>query len=230
MAEPQAAGAGNSGQDTSLGRDRSRGLRHAILFALFLSYGLGTFAYPYFFSMEAIIVSLRHSPLFALLTSPYVGFALPFGIALVLAISSFKLYCPSPRSLSRESWIFLLLIPASMILSRYWPFGVYVSRGGGDPILLAAVFLYVYRLVSRNRPEQAALMAYPLGFLVGLVSDIEAEGYARVTPGGYGVLDGDFILPLALLVGVVLLVSTKPWVMSNMNLAESKRPPNRLES
>ncbi len=102
------------------------------------------------------------------------------------------------------------VIAAAIPFVLHLPIVLKVGYGSGSNALLWVVaVLWLAWIVNAGNAKAAVCLSYPLGFLVGAVSDITAfiiygPGYSLF--GGYGLLDGDFVIPLALLVSTLITV------------------------
>lgn len=134
----------------------------------------------------------------------YFGFIIPLSasvvfIAVYLTGRGFQI--------TAKEWL-VFIVP--FIIGNLMPFITNVglskfSTGSGTNIWLwlVAVLWIGYLVMSEKR--DALFLSYPIGFFIGAVSDMGAFikfGPAYSIFGGYGLLDGDFIIPLALFISV----------------------------
>lgn len=133
----------------------------------------------------------------------YVGFGVPFimSIAMVFLLHRRKV---GGKRLSKGIALMLIVGTISCLLSQLTPIGYLVALGKTDFILLLAlsVFLY-YNILGLSRTD-SVLLAYPVGFIVGFMSDIESAGWTSGVFGGYGFEDGDFLYPISFMVAAVV--------------------------
>ncbi|MGC9145810.1 MAG: hypothetical protein ACP5GS_06860 [Nitrososphaeria archaeon] len=139
----------------------------------------------------------------------YFGFIIPLLLSVVL-IAAYLM--KRGFHVTAKEW---LLFIVSFIFGGLIPFitnvGLYKFSTGGSTNIWLWLFavLWVSYLFMLGK-EDAIYLSYPIGFLVGAISDIGAFikfGPAYSIFGGYGLLDGDFIVPLAL--SISLLVAWK---------------------
>ncbi|MCL4344345.1 MAG: hypothetical protein JRN26_04355 [Nitrososphaerota archaeon] len=156
-----------------------------------------------------VFVRLHTSPIYSSITLNYLGFVLPllgsgFFLGLYYKIRAFV-------SLKQSAALILALaIAAAIPFVPHLPIVLKVGYGSGSNALLwIVVVLWLAWIVNSGNTKAAIYLSYPLGFLVGAVSDITAfiiygPGYSLF--GGLGLLDGDFAIPLALLVSTLITV------------------------
>jgi hypothetical protein len=137
----------------------------------------------------------------------YVGFGVPFVLSIAMIVLLYRRKVGG-RRVSR--WIAALLIvtPVSFLLSQLTPLGLLVALGKTDVILLVALSVLLYYDILRLSAVDSVLLSYPVGFLLGLMSDIESAGYFNGVFGGYGMGDGDFLYPLSFAIGAFLFAVT----------------------
>lgn len=137
----------------------------------------------------------------------YVGFGIPF-IASVAMIAFLYRKKVGSRRLSRGIAVLLIVTPVSFLLSQLTPLGTLVALGKTDVILLVAFGVFLYYNMLHLSSTDSALLSYPIGFLLGFMSDIESAGYFGGVFGGYGMGDGDFLYPLSFAIAAVLFSIT----------------------
>lgn len=190
-----------------------RGIRHVTFFGLFFIFSFAIFGFPFWYLMRDVLprtVSLANEsawfspPVFGVTSVDYAGFAIPLAMSVIAVLILFlegRGNAPKPTN---GALVLLIFLPVSFLVSQYTVLGIFVSVGLTDPVLLVAfsVFLYNYTL---HRPRtRALLLAYPLGFLLGFMSDLESLNYFGGVFGGYGLGDGDFVFPLSFVVGTLV--------------------------
>lgn len=219
------------------------GTRHIIFFGLFFIYGFGLFGYPFWYVMRNVLphsISLANesswfSPTVAGTTRVhYVGFIVPLIVSIISVVAIYTQTRTERRSLTNGGKTLFVVIPISFLISQYTILGIFVSVGLTDPILLIAFSLFVYNFTLHRTTTQAALLSYPLGFLLGFISDLESIRYFGGVFGGYGFGDGDFVFPLAFLVGALLLSLTRQfWTRFlglNLGLSAKSRSDHPMNS
>ena len=138
----------------------------------------------------------------------YAGFVLPLVVS-VIAVSALLLEeRGEARRPTNGALALLVLLPVSFLVSQHTVLGIFVSVGLTDPILLVAFSVFLYNYTLHRPRSRALLLAYPLGFMLGFMSDLESLGYFGGVFGGYGLGDGDFVFPLAFLLGTLLFSLT----------------------
>jgi hypothetical protein len=209
----QRAGSGATAED----RRFPRGIRHVTFFGLFFIFSFAAFGFPFWYLMRDVLprsASLANEsawfspPVLGVPSVDYAGFGIPLAVSAIAVLALFLEGRGEARRPTNGALALLVLLPVSFLVSQYTVVGIFVSVGLTDPILLVAfsVFLYNYTL---HRPRtRALLLAYPLGFLLGFMSDLESLNYFGGVFGGYGFGDGDFVFPLSFVVGTLLLSLT----------------------
>ncbi|HEV2225390.1 MAG TPA: hypothetical protein VGR56_01140 [Nitrososphaerales archaeon] len=199
------------GQTTEASSEPRRFVHRFIYCGLFFII-FGVIAWPYWYLMREVVprsISLSNesswfSPTIAGRVSlDYIGFVLPLAISIITLLLYIRMEAakpPLPKSLK----ILMVIVPISFILSQSTPLGLFVSVGLSDPISLTAITIAEYNITVSRPLKQAALLTYPLGFAVGLLSDLESAGYFHGVFGGYGLGDGDFVFPLGFLMATVV--------------------------
>jgi len=190
-----------------------RGIQHVTYYGLFFIAAFGVFGYPFWYFMRDVLprtVSLSNESVWF---SPvvtdgtrvdYAGFLVPLLVSLI-ALSAYagtvKTKSPLPRSLK----LLVLIVPVSFLISQFTVLGIFASLGLTDPISFIALTIAAYTVALRMPTTEAALLGYPLGFAVGLLSDLESLSSFHGVFGGYGLGDGDFVYPLSFLIGTIVL-------------------------
>lgn len=133
----------------------------------------------------------------------YIGFGIPFVVSIVTVALLYRKKVGSKR-LSKGIAIMLIVGTLSFFLSQLTPIGYLVALGKTDFVLLLAlsVFLY-YNILDLSRID-SVLLAYPVGFIAGSMSDLESAGWTGGVFGGYGFGDGDFLYPISFVVAAVV--------------------------
>ena len=70
--------------------------------------------------------------------------------------------------------------------------------------MMAALSAVLYYNILRLSSTDSTLLAYPIGFVLGFMSDIESSGYFNGVFGGFGMGDGDFLYPLSFAIAACL--------------------------
>ncbi len=209
---------------------RPRGIRHVTFFGLFFIFSFALFGFPFWYLMRDVLprtISLANEsawftpPIFGITSVDYAGFVVPLVASTIAILALYLEGRGEARRPTNGALVLLMLLPVSYLISQYTVLGIFVSVGLSDPILLVAfsVFLYNYTL---HRPRtRALLLAYPLGFLLGFMSDLESLGYFEGVFGGYGLGDGDFVFPLSFVVGTFLFSLTWRPILKQTSRLES---------
>jgi hypothetical protein len=137
----------------------------------------------------------------------YVGFLFPLVVS-IIALIAYTLMETSKPPLPRSLKALIVVVPIAFVLSQFTVLGIFVSVGLSDPLSLVALTIAAYNLVIGRPASQSALLSYPLGFAVGLLSDLESLSYFHGVFGGYGLGDGDFLFPLGFLITTVIFSKT----------------------
>ena len=147
---------------------------------------------------------LGFSPfLFGRVSLDYVGFGIPFIVSMIAAAILHRRRVGG-RRLSRGLVALIIVAPISFLLSQFTPLGGLVSLGKTDVIMMAALSAVLYYNILRLSSTDSTLLAYPIGFVLGFMSDIESSGYFNGVFGGFGMGDGDFLYPLSFAIAACL--------------------------
>jgi hypothetical protein len=206
-----------------------RGIQHITFFGLFFIY-FAAFALPFWYLMRDVLprsVSLANesswfSPEIVYGTHiHYVGLSVPLVISVISIVALYLRYAKGSPKIPVGLKALVVLLPISFLISQYTVLGIFVSVGLTDPILLVAFAIYEYNVTLHRSRVQAALTAYPVGFFLGFISDLESVKYFGGVFGGWGLGDGDFIYPLSFLVGSLILALTWRPIFSQIRRAEA---------
>lgn len=146
--------------------------------------------------------------LFGRVSFDYVGFVPPFIISIVTTAILFRRGVGG-RRLRLGLVSLLIAAPISFLLSQHTVLGASVSLGGTDVVMMVALSIVLYYNILRLSSADSVLLAYPLGFILGFMSDIESAGYFTGVFGGIGLGDGDFLYPIAFVVAAYIF--SKSW-------------------
>lgn len=132
----------------------------------------------------------------------YFGFILPLIITAMLVVRYFKLHLGNASK--SVNLVVLVLLCFDLIFSSFYHQLRFVGRHSGSFDILATLvsIFYIAYLVYINSYKEGMFKAYILGFLIGLISDVESIRYLTSTTvfGGGGLLDVDFVFPLLMLI------------------------------
>jgi len=153
-----------------------------------------------FMEMVNSNVSVPGHPKIAL---DFIGFFIPLAVSGVLLVVSLKV---RPELSPRKKKIFLIFTGLfilgeliSAILSKVVKASWEISQTHGNLNHVAFVLACIYGayIVSLESKKFSYVVSYILGFLIGAVSDVSLVlGGTVGVLGGAGFIDGDFILPL----------------------------------
>ena len=148
-----------------------------------------------------------------------IGFLIPLFVTILLIlyiIFKQKTRVKEINANSSIAWVGIgLLWTFIILLSLNYRLIVINSGGSGTSIPLFALVLIIllYYIIKENY-RQALLLAYILGFLLGASSDfISTFGIAHLSSGIWGggtFLDGDFYIPLILVIFVLITEKLEP--------------------
>jgi hypothetical protein len=134
------------------------------------------------------------------------GFCIPFAVSIIFAILAYRFRPSFPKLITL---LFILGILLSAVLPTYIPILQYVQINVGAGINWATIFviiLYIFYINHKGTYKFNCLISYPLGFIIGAISDI--SGLLRLsssaTFGGAGIVDGDFMFPIFLFFSVTI--------------------------
>jgi hypothetical protein len=217
---------------------RPRGIQHITFAGLLFIYSFAMFALPLLFGIRRFVprsLSLDANPLgFSPAISngvrvDYVGLCVPM---ILTAVSITFIVWRVQKGLARPPSGTKYLLPVvvvSLLVSKYTVLGLLPAIGLTDPILLVAFLAYVYWQVLNLPLTEAVPVAYSTGFFLGFMSDLESQLQSSGGVfGGHGFADGDFIYPIALVFGTVVLSKTWRGIMeliarANEGLAARRR-------
>jgi hypothetical protein len=82
--------------------------------------------------------------------------------------------------------------------------------GGVNWATLFIIILYISYSIFQGSYRFSSLISYPLGFIMGAISDLSAlwrlYGSSIYVIGGVGIVDGDFLLPIFLFLTVKISI------------------------
>lgn len=193
-------------------------LQHGMLFCLFVIYGSFIFGLLFWYLTRVVLppsVSLVMKPQWVSPTIVggvsihYVGFGIPLVVAVASTLCCWKLVPSGAHRISIFAKFLLIMIPPSIYMSQVTFGGSLVPVGYADPVILCVLTGYLYILAIRPSSTEAVLLAYPVGFLIGFLSDLESLLHVSGGVfGGYGFADGDFTVPLVFLIATLLFAKT----------------------
>lgn len=192
---------------------RPRGIQHVTFFGLFFIFSFALFGFPFWYLMRDVLprtISLANEsswfspPILGVARVDYGGFVIPLLVSVAAVLVLFLEGRGESRRPTNGALVLLVLLPVSFLVSQYTVLGIFVSVGLTDPVLLVAFSVFLYNYTLRRPRTRALLLAYPLGFLLGFMSDLESLNYFGGVFGGYGFGDGDFVFPLSFVVGTLL--------------------------
>lgn len=169
-------------------------------------YGLQYYVYPQVPKLGNLFNTLSITPPSNLPKLEIIGFITPLLISIALILYIIKI------KRTRIGKTGTLTLFAGIIIttaSFFLPLTPINKFGASLNILLVSLVTLniTYHLYKKDY-KLALPLAYVLGFLTSAVSDITSTfGSAHFigTFGGYGLLDGDFLMPLALALAVVIM-------------------------
>ncbi|OJI08090.1 MAG: hypothetical protein BK997_01120 [Candidatus Micrarchaeum sp. ARMAN-1] len=143
-----------------------------------------------------------------------IGFVIPAIISLFMLISIMRRFhnakLSKPVIFSVFVWIFIIIISLMIKL-------LYTSNTGSGtsvPIFALTLLIILYYLYKKNYTLVVPL-SYLTGFLLGASSDFISTfgpyGLHKMVWGGGAILDGDFLIPLALFIAVLLVKKLNPY-------------------
>ena len=132
----------------------------------------------------------------------YLGFILPLVISSVLIVWYLKLH--SGKSSKSVTMVVIILLCFDLVFSAFYHQLRLIGKHSGSLDILATIvsLFYIAYLAYVDSYKEGMIKAYIFGFLVGLISDLESMRYLTSTTvfGGGGLLDGDFVFPLLMLI------------------------------
>ncbi len=145
----------------------------------------------------------------------YLGAILPLLISIPLVVYiRRKVHVLSEGRFKNLTIIFLILYVIVGIMSIKFPLTISISTGSGLLPLefVAGLYLFCISLLDSHEPKLIVPIAYAVGAVTSVLSDLIL--YASTAPingmvlivGGYGLLDGDFIMPIVFMLASLLLM------------------------
>ena len=172
-----------------------------------LSFLAQLLVYPIFPSFGILMLTLRTGTilpgLYGGFRINYVGFVIPLIISAVLASIAYR----KGWAVNNVDKAFIVLLALGAVLSLVFKPIEAIRQGTGiDVPMLLIVALWMMYFVYKRRYAAGIPLSYALLFLVSVLSDTLSIGrfVGGVTFGGFGILDGDFLLPLSILVAMYL--------------------------
>jgi hypothetical protein len=145
----------------------------------------------------------------------YLGAILPLLISIPLAVYiRRRVHALFKRRFKNLTILFLLLYAIVGMLSIKYPLIVSISTGSGLLSLefVAGLYTFCIILLNPNDPKLVIPTAYISSAVTGVLSDLilyvvsaPTNGMVLIV-GGYGLLDGDFIMPIAFMLASLLLM------------------------
>ena len=135
----------------------------------------------------------------------YVGFVAPLLISIILIVDLLKTR-PGGSSVARIKVLFLCGISfLTFVAFDLVPQLQQVALTGGlNYIALFILAFFAAPVVVKESGGTAVKISYVMGFIVGSSSDVATSFLTSGIFGGYGLLDGDFTVPVAFLLSTVL--------------------------
>ena len=172
-----------------------------------LSFLAQLLVYPIFPSFGILMLTLRTGTilpgLYGGFRINYVGFVIPMIISAVLAAIAYR----RGWDINNVDKAFIALFAIGAVLSLVFKPIEAIRQGTGiDVPMMLIVALWMMYFVYKRRYAAGIPLSYALLFLVSVLSDTLSVGrfISGVTFGGFGILDGDFLLPLSILVAMYL--------------------------
>ena len=172
-----------------------------------LSFLAQLLVYPIFPSFGVLMLTLRSGTIFPGFYGGfrinYVGFIIPLIISAIFAAIAYK----RGLNVNGIDKFFAALLAAGAVLSLVFKPIEAIRQGTGiDVPMLLIVALWMMYFVYKRRYAAGIPLSYAILFLVSALSDTLSIGrfIGGVTFGGYGILDGDFLLPLSILIAMYI--------------------------
>ena len=172
-----------------------------------LSFLAQLLVYPIFPSFGILMLTLRTGTilpgLYGGFRINYVGFVIPLIISAVLASIAYR----KGWAVNNVDKAFIVLLALGAVLSLVFKPIEAIRQGTGiDVPMLLIVALWMMYFVYKRRYAAGIPLSYALLFLVSVLSDTLSIGrfVGGVTFGGFGILDGDFLLPLSILIAMCI--------------------------
>ena len=201
-----------------LSRDRS--LQILIGVTLFLIFVAVTLLYR-FYLPEGLPTSFLDnqvycciSPLFEGVGIHYFGFLVPLVVSLMIAVPLVHNWTgitrnsaiTSERGQSILTFVGIMMTVLGGLAGLVLP-STLIPYGNTNPIAAYGLLLVLLDLIIHNNGDLALYLAYPLGFALGFISDLESAAHISGIWGGLGLFDGDFFEPFAFLIAVFVAKS-----------------------
>ncbi len=145
-----------------------------------------------------------------------IGFFIPLVVSVLMVR---KVYKSRPHQSGKQSYHSLIVLLLGIVIATALPIFVPslqtvnlnpnkgATGAGDDWAVVLIISIYVGYLISRWPIQIDWHLYYPLGFLIGVCSDISAlprlYGLGLSIFGAGGVVDGDFLAPLVLLLAAL---------------------------
>ena len=107
----------------------------------------------------------------------YAGFVIPLVLSAIAVLVLFLIGREKAPGPTNGALVLLILLSVSFLVSQHTVLGIFVSVGLTDPILMVAFSVFQYNYYLHRPRTRALLLAYPLGFLLGFMSDLESLNY-----------------------------------------------------
>jgi hypothetical protein len=157
-----------------------------------------------------------------LVSLDYIGFILPLVVTAALIVRYSRLY-PGKASKFVNLVVFVLLC-FDLVFSAFYHQLRFIGKHSGSFDILATVvsLFYIGYLAFIDSYKEGIVKAYIFGFLIGLISDLESIRYLTSTTvfGGGGLLDGDFVFPLLMIISFNLTF----WLQEKVGKFKRPRP------
>ena len=134
----------------------------------------------------------------------YIGFALPLVISLSLLFYMVTGIRTKMENIDKAFAAAFVLVAAISLITK--PISILSTGAGMDVPLLTIAVIWILTFIIRREYTYGIPFAYVMVFLTSALSDVLAIGGFNngVTFGGLGVMDGDFLLPLATLIAMYI--------------------------
>ena len=172
-----------------------------------LSFLAQLLVYPIFPSFGILMLTLRTGTilpgLYGGFRINYIGFIIPLIISAVLAAVAYRKGIAFNNV--DKAFVALFVIGAALSLV-FKPIEAIRQGTGIDVPMMLIVALWMMYFVYKRRYAAGVPLSYALLFLVSALSDTLSVGrfIGGVTFGGFGILDGDFLLPLSILIAMYI--------------------------
>ena len=128
-----------------------------------------------------------------------VGFLIPLGASMSF-LYAFLLRRDKPKATDFSIYLFAISILGVIdyLLSPPWYRAAQTSGSHLDSAMYVVTIGFLLSIVIRGWVETATILSYPLFFLLGVLSDVDAISHLKgpLYFGGSGIFDGDFLFPL----------------------------------